>query len=151
MYFKKKFFTQQSREKRKKAYINVKNEIRSQSNQSLFYANQLLFYTDFSIHENTQWLDILFLSKKTNLFYNATIETTRTAWDILSSRSNGNQSDIFVTEKYEIIPDFYYGIGLDIWINAPALTINNIENAIITFLNNGEVSLTGHKQLNYKK
>lgn len=49
-----------------------------------------------------------------------------------------NSGTISVKESFEILPDYVYGIGLDMVINVDSLDANNIDEAITRFIQNGE-------------
>jgi len=68
-------FGSQSRERRKAAFISVKNEIRR-------HAGVLggLFSTDDYLHGKNGWIDCFFLGSKPPVFYNCVIDTTRNAY-----------------------------------------------------------------------
>ncbi len=68
-------FGSQSRERRKAAFISVKNEIRR-------HAEVLggLFSTDDYLHGKNGWIDCFFLGSKPPVFYNCVIDTTRNAY-----------------------------------------------------------------------
>lgn len=77
-------FGSQSRERRKAAFISVKNEIRR-------HAGVLggLFSTDDYLPGKNGWIDCFFLGSKPPVFYNCVIDTTRNlANDTLCSFSN---------------------------------------------------------------
>lgn len=68
-------FGSQSRERRKAAFISVKNKIRR-------HAGVLggLFSTDDYLHGKNGWIDCFFLGSKPPVFYNCVIDTTRNAY-----------------------------------------------------------------------
>lgn len=169
---KQKRFVNQSRQQKKKAYIGLKNNIRE---YSLKKGVNVLFYTHDLISEHTQWADIYFLSRKHNMFYNATIETTESAWHQKIEEVAFNKAwelhkddkslyqyidqyqkefieskSVFIHEGFEILPDYSYGIGLNMIIKANSLNYQNINQAIKHFLELNETNWQAQEALQYE-
>ena len=169
---KHKVFINKSRQQKKKAYIGLKNNIRE---YSIKKGVHVLFYTHDIISEQTQWADIYFLSRKHNIIYNATIETTESAWhqkieevsfnkawDLHKDDKNFYQyidqyqkeliesKSVFIHEGFEILPDYSYGIGLNMIIKATSLTPHNINQAIEHFLLLNETDWEASEALQYE-
>ena len=68
-------FGAQSRDRRKAAFISVKNDIRR-------HAGILggLFSTHDYLHGKNGWIDCMFLGRKPSVFYNCVLDTTRNAY-----------------------------------------------------------------------
>lgn len=86
-------FHKQSRHQQRDAYIELKNNIRRASVILGGY-----FHTHDYLHGQNGWADVYFLGSKAPVFYNAALQTTRTAykesvWDFAWDRS------------YELAPD----------------------------------------------
>lgn len=87
-------FHRQSRRQQRAAYIELKNNIRR--------AAAILggvFHTHDYLHGQNGWADVYFLGRKAPVFYNAALQTTRTAykeavWDAAWDRSYALASDV---------------------------------------------------------
>jgi len=158
-------YLQQSRKIQKRGFITVKNSLK----------NGGLFTTQDAINEHTQWADIFFLSQKhKNIFYNATIFTTRSAWHdkiyeqswedsglndkIMKLPSDwmetlhktevelASSSKVFVSEEFQFLkPKYVFGIGLDMIVHNDNLSVDIINQAIEKFYLLGEINWIGDK------
>lgn len=169
---KHKIFIDKSRQKKKKSYISLKNNIKE---YSLKKGLHTLFYTHDVISENTQWADIYFLSQKHNLLYNATIETTKSAWhqkveEVAFNKAWQLHKDdknlysyidkyqqefienktIFIHEGFELLPNYSYGIGLNMIIKDVSLNYQNINQAIEHFWALNETNWEAQEALQYE-
>lgn len=63
-------FNYKSRKRRKKAYINIKNDI---CRHTALLGG--LFFTDHQLHDNNTWLDLYFTGHKSPIFYNVELIT----------------------------------------------------------------------------
>ena len=68
-------FNQLSRRHQRAAYIELKNKIRRAS--SILGG---VFYTHDYLHGQNGWADVYFLGHKVPVFYNAALQTARTAY-----------------------------------------------------------------------
>ena len=140
-------------------FISYLSEIKSRFIGLLTENDDMLDYID--LH---QWKDICFLSKKNKtLFYNCTVLTSSQFLDDFANPSWSGEYTIdpeitknFINrndfnpmdyqEQAKILRGYYCGIGLKLIIDAPYLTIENINNAVNAFWANGEKSYLSNKQ-----
>jgi len=140
-------------------FISYLNEIKGKFSGLLTDSDDILDY--ISLH---QWKDICFLSKKNKtLFYNCTVLTSSQYLDDSANPPWGGEytNDPEITKKFINRNDFNpmdyqeqaillrgyrCGIGLTLIVDAPYLTVENINNAIDAFWANGEKSYLSNKQ-----
>lgn len=167
-------YLKQSRKIKKRGFITIKNSLQKGR----------LFTTQDFIGEHTQWADIFFLSKKRkNIFYNATILTTKSAWHdevqeqawekaglsdskgcnpLKSLPPNWMQSldkaelelaesnSVFIEEQFQILrTEYVFGVGMDIVIHTPTLSVENINHAIEKFYELGEMNWKGQEKYTF--
>ena len=104
-------FHRQSRRQQRAAYIELKNNI---CRASAVLGG--LFHTHDYLHGKNGWADVYFLGRKAPLFYNAAMQTTRTAY------------------KEAVWDAAWDGIGLHVTLDTPFLTIAAINSFIERFL-----------------
>lgn len=165
-YKKSVSYLKKTRKQKKLMYIRIKNAIRKNKTTPL-----RSFLTYDVIGKNSQWADIYFLSKKNGLFYNVTIETTKAAWheevegramnevlkegaynsDIFDKKVEEiiKKQIVFVQERVRILSGYQYGIGLEMVLNVENLTVDNINKAIESFINNEEREWVGSEKFSY--
>ena len=146
-------FASQPRQKKNRGYIHIRNLIRQQT--PTFGG---LFTTQSYVDGNDPWIDAFFLDHKGPNFFNLEIETTHHAyqlalwdhateqacirddtigfrehWKIKMQRA-ASTGEIYVHEKWTMHHDYCFGIGVHATIDAPALTIDALNDFIVRFL-----------------
>lgn len=134
-------FAEQSRRRRKQAYINIKNLIR-RSKPVLGG----LFYSHDYLHGKNGWIDCYFLGNEPLTIYNCTLETARCAYveavcdaawqaaeellpysnDIVDSAFVDSETGLWTTVvKPDEVEDVFGGLTRSEWIEAEIVRIAN--------------------------
>lgn len=61
------------------------------------------------------------------------------------------KSGVSVFETYEILPDYAYGIGLEMIVDDPFLTVESINSAIADFIEKGETDYFSEKPISFSE